>query len=673
VAVDAAGNVYIADAGNGRVVEVPVVNGALSNANQGVVYSGTSGPAGLSVDAGGNLYIADSGNNKVWRLPNRGGIPDSTLAAAIGSAGDRAAAMSHYSEALRLAEKLCVGAAVSEEDWMARADAHRGMAAGEQAMGRGPEAMAELRLGIADYEKVVARNPRSKPAQQGFSASWSELSAVYYSRRDYRQAVDAALKALPFLEAEYAAGGPGDRKAVSSLYKVLTQLAQSYAGLGEYDRAIEAGRRSVEIAGKMVAAEPTSTYAADGFAWANIDLGSLYGKAGRRDESIASYRRAWEALDRFPMEKLDTPLFRAYWAVSYGEVISDLDALEKRDGLAALGRRAIAVLEPIYQAEPGNPKYRFQLLVTYDRARNVLLGSGQIGEALEIARKAAPLYALASVKSASFWARLAYRHAQIGSFHLRLGQSGEAAASWGTALDDFKRSREEAAKVPAADAGNAAALGDLRHAELGLSVVSELTGSREEALRWAKEALTHATAQLAADPRDSSLAGELGKVRAMAVRLQWLISGEKGDYRSLFGREATPGQIRAALAAGWVAWAGYLGEVESPWPARVEALRTVVDLYRQNGDSTPAGQVRLASAIAHLGHMLSLESDSASGADKAGELREAAQVLTEARDILAGLDRAGTLPASIRSTLANYGSDLAAVNAKLTGLVVAAR
>jgi hypothetical protein len=96
----------------------------------------------------------------------------------------------------------------------------------------------------------------------------------------------------------------------------------------------------------------------------------------------------------------------------------------------------------------------------------------------------------------------------------------------------------------------------------------------EEALRWAQEALAHATAQSAADPKSPVLRDNVGASREIAVRLQWLVSGERGDYRSLFGQEATPGQIRADLASAWVQWAGYLGSVESPWPAQVEALRT---------------------------------------------------------------------------------------------------
>ena len=597
-----------------------------------------------------------------------------SLAGAVGSAGDRNAAMGYYREALQLAAKLCGGAAVSDEDWMARAEAHRGMAAGEQAMGRGPEAIAEYRLGIADYEKVVARTPKSKPAQQGFSASWRDLSWLYFGQHDIRQQVDAAVKALPFLEAEYAAGGRGDLTAAAPLLDFLYDLAGGYINLGEYERGNEVDRRAVEIAGKMAADQPTNVFAASSVATANMHLGRIYMRAGRRDESIASHRRAWEALDKLPMERLDTPVFRAQWASIYGEVFEVLYNLQERDGLVALCRRVIAVLEPIYQAEPANQKYRRGLVTAYDYARYVDRDSDLIGEALEMARKAAPLDALEPVKNASFWAELAYRYAQIGSLQLRLGQSGEAAASWGTAQDDFNRSREEAARVLAANAGNAAAQGNLRHAEHGLTALMELTGNREEALRWAKQALADATAQSDADPKSPALRGNITTSREIAVRLQWLVSGEKGDYRSLFGREATPGQIRADLAAGWVDWAvGYLRPVESPWPAQVGALRTAVDLYRRIEDSTPATQADRAYAIGQLGQVLLLQSGAASGAERLGELREAAQVLTEALGVLTGLDRAGTLPADFSPFLGWLGSDLATINAKLAVLRAAAR
>jgi hypothetical protein len=81
VAVDGAGNLFIADTGANRIVEVPIVNGALSTAAQtellasstSVAGATLSSPAGLSLDAQGNLYIADSGNSRIVYLPYNGG------------------------------------------------------------------------------------------------------------------------------------------------------------------------------------------------------------------------------------------------------------------------------------------------------------------------------------------------------------------------------------------------------------------------------------------------------------------------------------------------------------------------------------------------------------------------------------------------------------------------
>ena len=59
LAVDAAGDVYVADAGRGRVVEVR------PGGRQVVVASGLSSPAGLAVDAAGDVYVADAGRGRV--------------------------------------------------------------------------------------------------------------------------------------------------------------------------------------------------------------------------------------------------------------------------------------------------------------------------------------------------------------------------------------------------------------------------------------------------------------------------------------------------------------------------------------------------------------------------------------------------------------------------------
>jgi sugar lactone lactonase YvrE len=80
VAVDGAGNVIIADTGKNQIVEVPVINGALTNADQVAIISSSatisgtalSAPSGVTIDPQGNLYIADTGNNRVVYLPYTG-------------------------------------------------------------------------------------------------------------------------------------------------------------------------------------------------------------------------------------------------------------------------------------------------------------------------------------------------------------------------------------------------------------------------------------------------------------------------------------------------------------------------------------------------------------------------------------------------------------------------
>ncbi|SPF06464.1 NHL repeat-containing protein [Streptomyces sp. MA5143a] len=79
VALDAAGNLYIADTDNARVRRVDAASGVITTVagNGATEYSGDDGPAieaalngprSVMVDSGGNLYIADTDNHRVRRV-----------------------------------------------------------------------------------------------------------------------------------------------------------------------------------------------------------------------------------------------------------------------------------------------------------------------------------------------------------------------------------------------------------------------------------------------------------------------------------------------------------------------------------------------------------------------------------------------------------------------------
>jgi sugar lactone lactonase YvrE len=106
VAVDSGGNVYIADNGNKRVRRVTSAGTISTYAGTGQVAaaSGSGGdglpgtaaqlssPLGTALDAAGNLYVADTGNHRIRRIDTNGLISTVAGTGTGGSVGDGGAA-----------------------------------------------------------------------------------------------------------------------------------------------------------------------------------------------------------------------------------------------------------------------------------------------------------------------------------------------------------------------------------------------------------------------------------------------------------------------------------------------------------------------------------------------------------------------------------------------------
>jgi trimeric autotransporter adhesin len=95
VAVDATGNIYIADTGNNRVRKIAVGTGVITTiaGNGSPSYSGDGGtataaglnyPTGVAVDTLGNVYVADQRNNRIREI----GAGIITTAAGNGNVGN---------------------------------------------------------------------------------------------------------------------------------------------------------------------------------------------------------------------------------------------------------------------------------------------------------------------------------------------------------------------------------------------------------------------------------------------------------------------------------------------------------------------------------------------------------------------------------------------------------
>jgi len=123
LAVDANGVLYIADSGNNRIRRVDA-NGIITTvAGSGVAgFSGDGGPAvsaqlsapaGVAVDANGNLYIADTGNHRIRKVTPAGIVTTfagNGTAAAAGDGGQAVKAqLSAYAITIDAAGNLFIG------------------------------------------------------------------------------------------------------------------------------------------------------------------------------------------------------------------------------------------------------------------------------------------------------------------------------------------------------------------------------------------------------------------------------------------------------------------------------------------------------------------------------------------------------------------------------------
>ena len=91
VAIDASGNIFVADSSNNAVEEITASSGYSTVVRLG---GGFNSPQGVAVDASGNVFVADTGNNAVEEIVAAGGytqiIPlGSGFSAPTGVAVDR--------------------------------------------------------------------------------------------------------------------------------------------------------------------------------------------------------------------------------------------------------------------------------------------------------------------------------------------------------------------------------------------------------------------------------------------------------------------------------------------------------------------------------------------------------------------------------------------------------
>jgi gliding motility-associated-like protein len=104
LAIDAGGNIYVADAGGSKIRKITpsgVVSTVAGNGNKGsddgpALSATFNNPSGVAVDAAGNLYVVDSENNKIRKVSTNGIVSTFAGSGVVGSLDGNGTAAGFY-------------------------------------------------------------------------------------------------------------------------------------------------------------------------------------------------------------------------------------------------------------------------------------------------------------------------------------------------------------------------------------------------------------------------------------------------------------------------------------------------------------------------------------------------------------------------------------------------
>ena len=555
-----------------------------------------------------------------------------SLASVVTAVADKSAAVSLNRESLAIWDRLCSDKEAIDEDFAGMANAHAWLAWVYGNDGRVEGAIGEERIAIAAYERATARSTKGFALRRSLAHVYTNLSAYYEDRRDWKSALDQSLKAAAILEADYAAH-PGEPAFTVPLWETLNYLAIHFRETGQIDRTIETRRRIVAISERSASLQTNDRQRAANLANAYLDLSVACVNAGRRADSLGTLRQLVAFADRTPLEDAPAPIQGIFSGI-YLRAIGLLHDWAEPEEALPLTRRVLPVVEKLNVNDSKNAAYRATLVNAYRSVGKIMADLGDWPATIEVCTKAMRVAMEVPEDTSAFWGLNGKATLSIAAAWRITGANDKAAERWREALEMFQRSRRFAERARSATKLDLLALRNMATADKWIAFTREQLGDLREALNDRKEAASFEDELAKADPASPSYRERAADARGALGRLQ-LSMGLDG---------ATPRPIGAEVALGWRVSGTEYGDV-SDAPSSLESFMKATETDRLLVAQDPQMSLRLALAtdLQRVSWGYIRTAGSSKDAQRMSAYRGARRAAMESRDIFVAVKKMGDL------------------------------
>ena len=331
---------------------------------------------------------------------------------------------------------------------------------------------------------------------------WINLGDLYRTQGRSTEARRAFEKALEAAEQQ----DPTSRDVGASHERIGGIL---YAQ-GNLVGALAAYQRSMDLAERLAASDPTNTHWQRDLAVSHDKIGDILRAQGKLAEALAAYQRGMDIAARLAASDATNTGWQRDLSVSHNKIGDILQAQGNLAEALAAYQCGMDIAARLAASDPTNTEWQRDHYVSHVKIGDILQAQGNLAEALAAYQRGMDIAArlAASDPTNPEWQRDHYvSHVNIGDILRAQGNLAEALAA-------YQRSMDIAARLAASDPTNA---------QLQRDLVVSLVRLAEAAPALAKEHLTRALA----------IVTSLAETGRLAPRDAWMIEDLKNQLRDL--------------------------------------------------------------------------------------------------------------------------------------------